>query len=248
MRLPQSSRDTLASRKKLMKRSIYNFTTLGFFLLSALLAGCTTQKEEQDRTTRTTKLSINLGTDSRRLGNHEARIGIVEFYDFECSYCQQFHNQTLPKLKSTYIDTGVLLYVVKDFPLKMHKNAFQAAVAANCAGEQDQYWAMQGRLLAFQDKLGAKFIYKLVREINLDKSQFKSCVMNIDRQQDVKRDYLLGRQMGVSGTPTFFIGTIKNNILNVTGVATGVLSFEEIEKQINTLKLLTTNNTTTNIQ
>ena len=216
---------------KMLRNTFFNI-----LLVSVVLAGCTTQQEQQDRTTRATKLTIDLGTDSRRLGNHEAKIGIVEFYDFECGYCQQFHQQTLPKLKSSYIDTGVLLYVVRDFPLKMHKHAYQAAVAANCAGEQGKYWAMQGRLFAFQNQLSAKFIYKLVREINIDTRQFKSCVLNIERQRDVKKDYLLGRQMGVSGTPTFFIGTIRNNILSVTGIASGVLSFEQIEKQISALK------------
>jgi len=180
-------------------------------------------------------ITIDLGKDGRRLGKKRAKVGLVEFYDFECSYCSQFHTQVLPELKKKYIDTGKLLYVVKDFPLKNHPNAYQAAVAANCADKQHKYWPMQGRLLVHQNQISAKFMLDTAKNLKLDMEKFKACVVTPDYQRDVSREIALGRSLGVTSTPTFFIGTIKKNLLTVTGVAKGIPDMAELNKQISDL-------------
>lgn len=209
------------------------------FLLSVLvllLIACSDSNNGTISENTDQEIKIDLGNDGRRLGNGKSSIGIVEFYDFECSYCLQFHNQVLPKLKKDYIDTGEVLYVVKDLPLKNHKNAYQAAVAANCAEKQGKYWPMQGRLLSNQQKLGPKFMLKLAEEIELDGKKFKECVLDSVNQRQVMNDILLARRVGISATPSFLVGTITNNELTVKGIARGMPSYSELEKQIKILK------------
>ena len=58
--------------------------------------------------------------------------------------------QTLSQIKEAYIETGLVRYVVKDFPLPSHPNAAIAAEAARCAGAQGAYWAMHDLLFDLQ--------------------------------------------------------------------------------------------------
>ena len=79
------------------------------------------------------------------LGDASAPLTIVEFSDFECSYCRRFHEQVMPQLTSKYIDTG-LVRIHKDLPLPFHPHAMPAAAAARCAGEQNRYWVLYSSL------------------------------------------------------------------------------------------------------
>jgi protein-disulfide isomerase len=73
--------------------------------------------------------------DSPVLGSADAAVTVVEFTDYQCTYCLRFIQQTFPKLKEQFIDTGKVRWVVRDMPLGFHKNARKAAQAAHCAGE-----------------------------------------------------------------------------------------------------------------
>ena len=70
---------------------------------------------------------------SPSLGSPKAPITIVEFSDFECTYCRRFHDQVLSQLKEQYVSTGLLRFVHKDLPLPFRQQAKPAAAAARCA-------------------------------------------------------------------------------------------------------------------
>ena len=82
------------------------------------------------------------------MGDKSAKVVMIEFTDYQCSFCKRYARNTLPKLKETYINAGKLYYVMKDFPLGFHDQAKAAATAANCAGEQDRYWDMHDLLFS----------------------------------------------------------------------------------------------------
>ena len=65
--------------------------------------------------------------DSPTLGSADAAVTVVEFTDYQCAYCLRFIQQTFPKLKEQFIDTGKVRWVVRDMPLGFHKNARKAA-------------------------------------------------------------------------------------------------------------------------
>jgi protein-disulfide isomerase len=181
----------------------------------------------------TTKLSL---TGLRRFGSREAKIGIVEFVDYECPYCRQFHAAVLPRLKTAYVDTGVVQYFIVDFPLKMHRYALPASIAANCAGDQNQYPAMQDRLFASNLSLGAALYSALARELGLDAARFSACLNDRERQREIQRQLELGRRMGVNGTPSFILGRIENEVLTIERMAGGAASFEGFVAEIDRLK------------
>lgn len=120
--------------------------------------------------------------------------------------------QTLPKIDETYIQTGQVRYVVKDFPLPSHANAQVAAEAARCAGVQGGYWVMHGRL--FQDQkewasqAGATVIQTIVgyaQELGLDEEALRQCVESGQFGELIRQDQWEGQQAGVQGTPSFLI-------------------------------------------
>ena len=75
------------------------------------------------------------------MGDESAPVTIVEFTDYECPFCKRYVDETLSQIKTNYIDTGKVRYLVRDLPLSFHSNAKAAAVAARCAGDQGQYEA-----------------------------------------------------------------------------------------------------------
>jgi protein-disulfide isomerase len=174
-------------------------------------------------------------TGLRRFGSREAKIGIVEFVDYECPYCRQFHAAVLPRLKTAYVDTGVVQYFTVDFPLKMHRYALPASIAANCAGEQGRYPAMQDRLFASNLSLGAALYSALARELGLDADKFSACLSERERQRDVHRQLELGRRLGVNSTPSFILGRIENDVLTIEYMAGGAASFESFVMEIDRL-------------
>ncbi len=87
-------------------------------------------------------------------GNPDATVTIVEFSDFQCPFCQRFHQTTLPLILENYVDTGKVKFVYKDFPIQsLHPNgALPAAVASECADEQGMFWQYHDKLFQTQKK------------------------------------------------------------------------------------------------
>src|SRR3982751_4033603 len=66
------------------------------------------------------------------LGRTDAPVTIVEFVDYECAYCRRYHRDVFERLRKEFVDPGLVRYVVRDFPLEMHKNSVTTARAARC--------------------------------------------------------------------------------------------------------------------
>ncbi|WNM58659.1 DsbA family protein [Candidatus Nitrospira allomarina] len=157
--------------------------------------------------------NVELNSDDPTLGSQKAKVAIVEFTDYQCPYCAKYHSDTFENLKKEYIDTGKVQYVLRDFPLDFHAYAIGAAIAANCAGEQDAYWQMNHQLFSNQSELGDGLYQKLARSLGLNMDLFESCVNSPEQIQEVDADVVYGQEIGVNGTPTFFIGRVENGQL-----------------------------------
>ena len=150
--------------------------------------------------------------DDPALGDPDAPVTIIEFSDFQCPYCRQFEQQAFPQIKSEYIDTGKVRLVFRDFPLtQIHPNALPAAIAAECAHNQDAFWPMHNRLFANQSEWGQsnnpnEVFFEYGEEIGLDMQPFRQCVENRETLQEISGDFQDGVDGGVRGTPAFFMG------------------------------------------
>lgn len=142
-------------------------------------------------------------------GSNNASIAVVEFSDYECPFCKRHHNATYGKLKKNYIDTGKVRYAMMDFPLSFHRQAEGAAVAARCAGKQGKFWQMRDALFDAKEPLGESLYRKLADNIALKSGDFERCLKDKSMVVKVNRQMDYGSQLGVQGTPAFFIGKIE---------------------------------------
>lgn len=150
--------------------------------------------------------------DDAYLGDKDAPVVIVEFSDYQCPFCRSFWRDTLPLIKSEYIDTGKVRFVYRDFPLDMHPGAMPAAQATECAEEQGKFWEMHDKIFIEQEKqgggtvqFGVDDIKKWAGGIGLNISELSSCLDSQKYAEEVKKDLKDGQTAGVSGTPGFFV-------------------------------------------
>lgn len=150
--------------------------------------------------------------DDPAIGAEDAPVTIIAFSDFQCPYCRQFEQQAFRQLKSEYIETGKVRLVFRDFPLtEIHPNALSAAMAAECAHDQDAFWPMHDRLFADQNAWGDsdnpnETFYGYAEEIGLDMDAFRGCLENQEPLPEIRNDFQAGVDGGVRGTPAFFMG------------------------------------------
>lgn len=174
--------------------------------------------------------------DSPRLGSPTAAIAIVEFSDYQCFYCQGFHAREFPRLKQMYVDTGVVQYIHKDFPLvKIHTQAVPAAIAARCAGAQGRFWEMRHELYV-NTKLNDGLYLSLAKTLGLDVTAFRTCLVDPAPRHAIYRDVGDGVNLGVDSTPTFLLGTIEGDTIKIARVAKGTPEFEIFAREIEALR------------
>src|SRR5262249_15732301 len=139
--------------------------------------------------------------------------------DYECPFCSRHFRETQPHIEKDYINTGKVKYVLRDFPLEaIHSNAFKAAEAANCAGEQEKYWEMHDRLFANQNALSLNRLPEYAQALGLDLPKFRQCLDGGKYAAKVRKDLADAQKAGTTGTPTFFIGLTNQNSSEVKTV------------------------------
>ena len=163
-------------------------------LLFVMLASLPKQANEE---------AVNVNLDNGffpALGHGE--IEIIEFSDFECPVCGK-QEAVLREVLDSYGDKIKLYY--KHFPLSMHKNSFDAALASFCADEQGKFWEYHDLLFENQGNLDKEGLKKYGQELGLNEVQFNSCLDNKKYKDEVNQDREEGKEAGITGTPTFFI-------------------------------------------
>jgi protein-disulfide isomerase len=150
-------------------------------------------------------------TDSPRWGDPNARIAILLYSDFQCPFCAKFATETLPQLKKEFVDTGVAVLVFRHFPLeKIHQFAFRAAVAADCADRQGKFGDYHDVLFRHPKELDDDSLKKWAVDADLNLKLFTDCLGGPTPTR-IADDVASGRALEVSGTPTFFVGTIETD-------------------------------------
>jgi protein-disulfide isomerase len=144
-------------------------------------------------------------------GDGASGVTIVEFGDYQCPGCGSFALSVKPQIDALLLETGRAEFVFYDFPLiAIHPNAFLAARAARCAGEQDKYWEYHMALFRNQSRwssasMPASAFEQYAEDVGAESGPFEAC-LNSDKFADVVTANMeLGARAGVSGTPTIFL-------------------------------------------
>ena len=159
------------------------------------------------------KVSYKLSPGGFSMGDAKAPLVLVEYTDFQCPFCQQFHNTAFTQIKANYIDTGKVRFISRDFPLDFHENARRAATAGHCAAEQGKYWEMRHLMIVNADQLKADNLVTYATNVKLDVPKFKSCLDSDKFKAQIDQDIAEGGVAGVQGTPSFVIGYMENDKL-----------------------------------
>lgn len=155
------------------------------------------------------------------IGEADAPVTIVEFSDYQCPFCLRHFNETMPQIKQQYIETGQVRYIFKDFTPTLfnpdyHPQAVTAAQAADCAGQQDAYWAMHDKLFGEQGRWAGNasapaVMAAFAAEIGLEAEAFAACMASDSVRSSISAELQEGIAAGVSGTPAFFINGVFLN-------------------------------------
>jgi protein-disulfide isomerase len=126
--------------------------------------------------------------------------------------------------------------VFLDLPLEsIHKLAFKAAEAANCAGDQGKYWEMHARLFENQKTLEPWTAH--AEAVGLDVARFEECLNSGKEANEIRRDMAEARKAGVTGTPTFFLAVTDPTSSKIKTVAriSGAQPFSAFKAEIDEL-------------
>lgn len=152
------------------------------------------------------------------IGNDTAQLVIVEFSDYQCSFCARHTKETYPEIFEKYIKTGKLRYVFMDKPLPGHNMANEAAGAAHCAAEQGKFLEMHNEMMDNQDSIDD--LTSIATSVDLDISQFKNCMEGKAYTEKLAKNLELASKLQISGVPCFVLASSDtSNPQKVKGIA-----------------------------
>ncbi len=173
-------------------------------------------------------LDTILASNPPALGSSTAPVTVIEFADFQCPYCKEFHDQYLPQLKSSFIDTGKVRFVFQHYPF-LGPESNLAAEAAVCAEKQGSFWPYHDGLYKKQtgENIGnftQASLIQIAQDIKIPLESFTACLTNHEGVPSVEAQLLRANGMTVRATPTLFINDQKYE---------GVKSYAHLEALIN---------------
>lgn len=150
---------------------------------------------------------------TKAVGPEDAAITIVEFSDFQCPACKS----TKPIADQVIAQHPEVRFVYRNFPLdEIHPNARLAAQAAEAAQLEGKFWGMydllfdgQGEWESLSEKSALLDIFAgYAEELEIDKQVFLEKIESSEVVQAVQAERTLGEEIGIQGTPTFFVNGI----------------------------------------
>ncbi|MFD1333724.1 DsbA family protein [Methylopila musalis] len=213
---------TLTRRRFLESAAALGLTAAAAALLIDPRAGFVSQALAQAPSTEELAVAGPLGEKAE--GKDDAPVTIIEYASMTCGHCATFANETFPKLKEKYIDSGKVRFVLREFPLD--PIAAAGFMIARCAGD-DKYFAVVDALFARQKEWAysndpVTGLQTLTKQFGFTQESFEACLTNQEMLDGVNWVRQRGAEkFGVNSTPTFFInGKIYR----------GAIKFDDLEK------------------
>jgi protein-disulfide isomerase len=143
------------------------------------------------------------------MGNINAPITILEWGDYQCTFCYKFHQNTLDIINEDFIKTGKVKFIFKDFPLNGPDSKL-AAEASYCAQDQEKYWQYHDELYKNWggERTGwitRESLDKFAEIVDLDIEKFNKCLDDHKYENKVNSLYAFGKEIGIDATPSFLV-------------------------------------------
>ena len=176
--------------------------------------------------TATSSISFNLAMSllagsPPTLGSPNASVTIVEFGDYQCPTCDEWYRSQEPQLVQSLVTTGKAKFVWRDFDY-FGPDSVSASEAAYAAGEQGKFWQFHDLLFQNQQMPNNGWASKQNMEtfaqlLGLNMTEFDQSINSGKYDSLINSNYSLGAQVGVSGTPTFFLVGPNGKIVTIAG-------------------------------
>ena len=164
------------------------------------------------------------------LGSPTAPVEMTEFADFECPACGQYATITEPDVRTRLVNTGQVRVRYIDYPLPMHKNTWDASLAAACANDQGKFWEMHDALFANQDRWNTEAtsrprgpIGELAKGVGLDMTKYSACMDADTHRARIQAHLAEAEKRQITQTPTFVINGL---------VLRGALPYDKIKQYV----------------
>lgn len=186
------------------------------------------------------ELSVRpVSEDDHIMGNPDADIIIVEYSDYECPYCSQFH-PTMEQVMEEYGNEGKVAWVYRHFPIdQIHPDARAASEASECVYDQlgnDGFWAFSKALFSDQaNNLAPEKMKEIATGLGVDEAQYQNCVDTNQFAEKVEADYQDGLLIA-QADPQF--GTPYSLIITKDGIQApirGAQSFSVIKQALDAI-------------
>ncbi len=145
-------------------------------------------------------------------GSSSAKNTIVEFSDYQCPACGVFATQFESQFKTDLIDTGLVRFAYRDFPLGQHANAPLASQAAACANDGGRFENFKAILFRGQSQwsnsssvVATGQFAEFATFAGLNKNSFLECLKSDSAKAGIQADKSMGNQVGLKSTPSFVI-------------------------------------------
>jgi protein-disulfide isomerase len=158
-------------------------------------------------------VDIQVPADKLSQGSSDAKVTIIEFADYQCRFCNQWHQEIYPQLKSEYIDTGKVKFVYWDFPF-LGEESFKSAEASLCARDQNKFWEYHDGLYGItsnrtENELTDQNLVKLATDLKFNMTDFNKCFNTRMYKTIVTESADAGTEYGVDSTPTVIVNKMK---------------------------------------
>ena len=163
-------------------------------------------------------------------GTNTATVAMIEYSDFDCSFCGRYARDIFPKIDQDYVKAGKVRYFFRDLPEPNETNAWFKARAARCAGDQGKFWEMHDLLFAAQSASG-KDLEDFAQTLSLDSQRFNECLVSEKYLENIQRSADGAKRLGLFGTPAFLIGIVTKDgdFVRVRRVLVGAESYNAIK-------------------
>jgi protein-disulfide isomerase len=184
---------------------------------AATVPATTTSKPASSKSTEeiVTQLLSPSMKNAPALGNDSAKVTIVEFGDYQCTWCHRWHESTKDAVMTSFVDTGKARFLFKDYPINdlSDRASSKAAEASYCAADQGKYWQYHDE--TYNNWKGenpspawvtAASLKQFATNVGIkDMDAFSQCLDSGKYAGIVSDNYNLARSIGLDATPSFIV-------------------------------------------
>lgn len=223
--------------------SAMGIATAALLGLTLIVAGSSAAQEDDksvDTAAATPEQYEGVETDGRFLGDPDAPVELVVYSDYQCSFCKLFDKRDLPPIIENFVESGDVRVEWRPLPIlsdraglsleSAENESVQAAEAALCAADQNLFWPYSRALFLAQGDVNSgvyadDMLKSTAADLDLDTETFNDCLDSGEKQDEVIEYREEAIELGVTGTPTFFI---DDQLISYTQAG-----YDRLEEQLN---------------